>query len=241
MARVTQAHVEAREAQILDAAWDCFARNGYYETTMQDIADAAGISAGAIYRYYASKEDVLRAINDRSRATGHAVVAEARSLTDEPLAALRAIGDTMLSVFHDEDFETTARVNIEVWPHILRDKDLRSLSREELRFWHETVVDFLNEAKRRGELLPQVEPETLATLVICAFEGLRHYRLIDEDTFSADSLVQLFRMVVPEQFQGELGGPSVGVTLEGPPWKTRPPQERERGQSGDGGRRGGTS
>jgi AcrR family transcriptional regulator len=240
MARVTQAHVEAREAQILDAAWDCFARTGYYETTMQDIADAAGLSAGAIYRYYPSKEHVLRAINDRSRATGRAVVAEARSLTDEPLAALRAIGDTMLSVFHDDEFETTARVNVEVWPHILRDEDLRSRMRDELRFWHKTVVDFLTEAKSRGELRPQVEPETLATLVICAFEGLRHYRLVDEKTFSADALIQLVRMVVPEEFQGEdAEGPSVDVKLEGPPWKTRPP--RKRASPGNGKREGGGS
>ena len=38
MARVTEAHVEARRNQILDAAWSCFARRGYHQTTMQDIA-----------------------------------------------------------------------------------------------------------------------------------------------------------------------------------------------------------
>ena len=241
MARVTQAHIEARTIQILDAAWDCFARNGYYETTMQDIADAAGLSAGAIYRYYPSKDHVLRAINERSRATGRAVVAEARSLTDEPLAALRAIGDTMLSVFQDDEFETTARVNIEVWPHVLRDRALRAGMRDDLRFWHKTVVDFLTEAKRRGELRSQVEPQTLATLVICAFEGLRHYRLIDDETFSADALVQLVRMVIPEQFQAEVEGPSVSVALEGPPWKTRPQTKRKRAPSRNGERKRGAS
>ena len=66
MARVTEAHVEARRNQILDAAWSCFAKRGFHQTTMQDIATDAGISAGAIYRYYASKEAVLAAITERT-------------------------------------------------------------------------------------------------------------------------------------------------------------------------------
>ena len=38
MSRVTEAHIEARRNQITSAAWACFARKGYHQTTMQDIA-----------------------------------------------------------------------------------------------------------------------------------------------------------------------------------------------------------
>ena len=69
MARVTAAHVEARTNQIILAAWECFARKGYHQTTMADIAGEAGLSAGAIYRYFASKEAVLKAISEIGRAS----------------------------------------------------------------------------------------------------------------------------------------------------------------------------
>ena len=48
-----------RRAQILAAAVGCFERRGFHRTTMQDISEAAGISVGLIYRYFASKEAVI--------------------------------------------------------------------------------------------------------------------------------------------------------------------------------------
>jgi AcrR family transcriptional regulator len=55
MPKVTEAHLEARRSQILDAAWTCFARKGYHQATMQDICKESGLSPGAIYRYSAKK------------------------------------------------------------------------------------------------------------------------------------------------------------------------------------------
>jgi AcrR family transcriptional regulator len=45
--RVNQKHLEARREQILEAAIECFAHNGFHRTTMQDIMREAGLSVGA--------------------------------------------------------------------------------------------------------------------------------------------------------------------------------------------------
>ncbi|MCH8191827.1 MAG: helix-turn-helix transcriptional regulator [Chloroflexi bacterium] len=50
MPKITQAHLEARRQQILDAAFACFARQGFRQTTMQDIFREADLSAGAMHR-----------------------------------------------------------------------------------------------------------------------------------------------------------------------------------------------
>src|SRR3989304_6147095 len=84
IARVTEAHLEARRDQIVNAAWTCFAQKGYHQTTMQDIASEAGISAGAIYRYFPGKEAVLKAINDRSQEIGRALEEAPRALSARP-------------------------------------------------------------------------------------------------------------------------------------------------------------
>lgn len=51
--------VEKRRGQIVAAATRLFATNGYFRTTIKEIAKAAGISQGLIYQYVTDKEDVL--------------------------------------------------------------------------------------------------------------------------------------------------------------------------------------
>jgi AcrR family transcriptional regulator len=50
---------ERRRGAILDAAADLFARRGYHETTIKDIARSMGVSSGLVYSYMKTKEDVL--------------------------------------------------------------------------------------------------------------------------------------------------------------------------------------
>jgi AcrR family transcriptional regulator len=66
--RVSLDHVEARRRQILDAARRCFVRDGFHMTSMQDVLDEADLSAGAVYRYFPSKEELIYAIADAALA-----------------------------------------------------------------------------------------------------------------------------------------------------------------------------
>ncbi|WP_026405543.1 TetR/AcrR family transcriptional regulator [Actinomadura rifamycini] len=62
MPRVSEEHLERRRRQILDAARACFIRQGVHATSMQDIFAEAGLSAGAVYRYFKSKNEIIEAI-----------------------------------------------------------------------------------------------------------------------------------------------------------------------------------
>ena len=59
MPRVSEAYERARRHQILDAAAKCFSRGGFSATSMPEIAAEAGLSVGALYRYFSSKEDLF--------------------------------------------------------------------------------------------------------------------------------------------------------------------------------------
>jgi len=190
MARVTEAHVDARKAQILDAAWDCFARRGYHQTTMQDIAGTAGISAGAIYRYFPGKEAVLGAINARLREQRKQIVTQVRASTDDPLAVLRTIGGYMMAAFTHPGFETDARINMEIWPEVIRNRKLKEDLQDDLAYWREVVTTLLAAAQKRGEIPEHTKPESLVILFICAYEGLRHYALVDPEHFSVERLAE---------------------------------------------------
>lgn len=51
--------------KILDAAAALFAEKGYQSTTLQDIIDATGLSKGAVYHHFRSKEEIARKVGDR--------------------------------------------------------------------------------------------------------------------------------------------------------------------------------
>jgi AcrR family transcriptional regulator len=57
--------IDMREQRILDAAAELFVRYGYDKTTVSDIARAAGISKGAIYLHFKSKEELLERLFSR--------------------------------------------------------------------------------------------------------------------------------------------------------------------------------
>jgi AcrR family transcriptional regulator len=69
MPRVTQAHLDARRQQIIDAARARFGEHGFARTSMPDLAEASGLSIGAIYRYFTSKDEIIVAICEQASET----------------------------------------------------------------------------------------------------------------------------------------------------------------------------
>ncbi|MBI1886300.1 MAG: TetR/AcrR family transcriptional regulator [Chloroflexi bacterium] len=193
MPKVTEAHLDARRNQILDAAWACFARKGYHQTTMQDICQESGLSPGAIYRYFASKEAILEAIAARSLQLNRALFEVARSEALGPLDALEILGQTMLSFFDDPLFETSARLDVEIRPEFLRNESLRLTGQKQITFWRTALSQLMAEAKDKGQLRPEVDPEALAALAICLWEGIRQFRLLDPDGIKPKACINLLR------------------------------------------------
>jgi AcrR family transcriptional regulator len=66
MARVSEAHLEARRQSILAAATRVFSQKGIAAATMAEIASEAGISPGAIYRYFENKEQLAQGCMNES-------------------------------------------------------------------------------------------------------------------------------------------------------------------------------
>lgn len=201
MAKVTAAHIEARKNQIILAAWECFARKGYYQTKMADIAKEAGLSAGAIYRYFPSKEAVLKAISERSLERDLGLMERARASEDEPIAALELLSLAMRALFKEPGFETMARVQVELRPEFLRNDELKLSMRKSLRVMLTASSALISDAKNKGQIKPNVDPEALAMLAMCFNEGLRQFRLVDPQTFKPEPLIDLLREIVSEPHQ----------------------------------------
>ncbi len=84
---------EFRTSEILEAARKVFAKKGFHDATVDDIANAAGVAKGTVYLYYRSKQEVyLAALKFGIAQMYSALVEEVRqvSTTEEKLRALIA-------------------------------------------------------------------------------------------------------------------------------------------------------
>lgn len=76
-------HPEETIQRILDIAFRLFMEKGYEYTSIQDIIDQlGGLSKGAIYHHFKSKEDILVAVTDRMTAESNQMLADIRDRTD---------------------------------------------------------------------------------------------------------------------------------------------------------------
>jgi AcrR family transcriptional regulator len=92
-----QARGERRIAQIIDAAAELFAENGYESVTTNAIAARAGISPGSLYQFFSNKDAIVRALTERyvaELASAHSAALEGDDLDD---LALDALVDKVLS------------------------------------------------------------------------------------------------------------------------------------------------
>jgi AcrR family transcriptional regulator len=154
----------ARKQRILAAAADLFARNGFHSVSMEDIGEAVGITASAIYRHYDSKTAVLVAMFDR---VIDQLLSEGQQLaTDrqaDPLDALTQLIDGQIGfVVDDRDVAQVYFREIANLP----EADRRSLRRKQ-RLYLEEWVHLLTEL--RGDL----DDTAARTVVHCAIGAIQ--------------------------------------------------------------------
>ena len=170
MPLVTEEHREARRRQILDAAIECFMREGFHRTTMQDIISEAGLSAGAIYGYFQSKDEIIEAISDE-RHGREATLIDAAEKHDDVAETVRSIARLLLLSLGDEDERRRRRLGIQSWAEALRNptilKQVRGGSDTARRRFAGLVLDLQSE----GKLSKAVDPDSFARVMIALFQG----------------------------------------------------------------------
>lgn len=91
----------SQRAVIMDAALRCFARNGYDATRVRDIAEAASTSEGALYRHFASKEELARELHLQAMSVFSEELLAA-SVADTAGASLRQMAARVLTLYREQ-------------------------------------------------------------------------------------------------------------------------------------------
>ena len=170
MPKVTQEYRDARRTQILDAARRCFVRNGFHETSMQDLFAEAGLSSGAVYRYFASKDDVILAIAEENMAD---VVAMIHSIATNPAqqGLGPAIADALEMIRAKHAEYHLGAMAVLVWSEALRNPSLAQRFDNSLAQMRVDLASAVREHQAEGTLPRDASPKALAALFMSIIPG----------------------------------------------------------------------
>src|SRR5580704_18310632 len=171
MPKVSQAYLDQRRGEILDAAINRFSREGFHRTTMAEIVKESELSPGAIYNYFESKEEIIEAIAEERREVEEALVAEATQ-AGTVVEALRRLRDGFFGDLKTPKERLRRRLSIQLWAEAQRNPRILRLVRGSFEGPLKTLSGILSEAQRRGEISGKVDAQATARFLIGAFHGL---------------------------------------------------------------------
>lgn len=180
----------ARRENILDAAERRFARAGFHRTTMQDICHEAEVSLGAVYVYFASKEELIAGITerDRSKLAGElAQVAQAPDL----IAALTKLGEH----YTIEEPRYKQQLVIEIGCQSMREGSVGEIFRSCDAFVLEQFEMLFRRAEAEGKIAPELDHKTLAHAVAVIGDGLFWRRAVDPN-FDAKKMIPVVTALI---------------------------------------------
>ena len=186
MPRVSEDHLTARREQILAAARACFLRKGLHNTSMQDLIREAGLSVGAVYRYFKSKNEIISAI---AESVAGALTAYLDDLArQEPRVP---IGEAMSLVLDVVDVQIGPDGNfpiaLQVWAEATRDPAIGEIVRLRYDGMRTAFATMVRRAVEAGELPPDADVEAVASALFGMIPGFALQRLLvgypDKETY----------------------------------------------------------
>ena len=180
MPKVTEMHSAARRQQIIDAAYRCFARKGFHQTTMRDIYGEANLSPGAVYHYFDSKDAIIQASfefdYERSRGLFDAAIA-----SDDPMQALRDLIAFFFRGLDEAAALGAGRVNVQGWGEALVNPPLLAARRSLVEGYVEDLAQIVRKAQAAGQIDPALDPRSAGRVLLSLYYGLELQKALNSE------------------------------------------------------------
>jgi AcrR family transcriptional regulator len=154
--------------RILDAAKVCFVRSGFQGASMQQICAEAGMSPGALYRYFSSKEAIIEAICEADRANDAELFA---SILGNPNVIDGAVEGAMAHIRHVHETHA-APLFAEICAESMRNEAVGRSCFKNMERVLDVFRGYLGGAIERGEIDPPVDLETLLHTIMAMVHGM---------------------------------------------------------------------
>ena len=187
MARLTRQERQAEtRKQLVEAATTVFARRGYAAASIEEIAEEAGFSHGAVYSNFAGKEALFLAVYEERilRRQGQIVAAFDQGAT--PLEGARSVADGWMDqVRRDPDYFL---LFLEFVLHAARDDEIAQAFADQTRTTRDTI------ARLVGDDEPDAERIALAVRALGLGLAIEH--VLDPDAVPGDLYADMVELIV---------------------------------------------
>ena len=170
--------------EVLQAAMSVFARAGFHQALMEDIAQEAGLAKGTLYLYFKNKDDLIAAILHRL-FSGEMHALEDLQAADAParerlLTLTRRLADQM------KRLSLLLPIWFEFYALAARQKGVRQFFKQYFASYRAPLAALIQQGIARGEFR-EVDAEQAALAFIALFEGLVLLWAIDPQSVSAET------------------------------------------------------
>ncbi len=185
---------DERRRHLLDAAWRCAAAKRFAEMTVDDVCAEAGLSKGAFYGYFESKDELLAALLDGDAAELDRMLDRIGEEETSGIERLRRFSQAMVE--HADD-PARAQVRADLWAAVLGQEPLRRQFAETSARRRVHIRAWIEEGVERGEIR-EVPANALASMLLASADGLMLHATLDPSAFRWDNI----RRAVDELLDG---------------------------------------
>ena len=173
MPRLSEQTLAQRRQHILTSAWTCFSRDGFHATSMDQVVAATGMSSSAVYRYFGSKEEIIRASAEEgvSRVRGIFIGLLGRDPVPTPAETLSLIVAELRSRTNNPDYDMT-RLALQTWAEALRDPVLHQRARTLYLQTLDHIAELAGRWRDKGYIPPNSDTNAVAASLFSLMHGL---------------------------------------------------------------------
>jgi TetR/AcrR family transcriptional repressor of nem operon len=184
--------------RIVRVAAELFRKNGFHNTSLTEVLQAAGLTKGGFYFHFRSKDELGDAVIDYMREFWVHNVLEEVAKEKGAIRKIERMFEIMIDTHQGHVFHGCALLAVLTAEMMEAQHHFSDRLRKIYRDWQASITEILEQGKREGLFKESMNPQSLALLIIGALQGTTMMAHLDEEHIDLSWLFRNLRLLLLE-------------------------------------------